>query len=197
MGELILVRHGQTDANASGLLQGRLDLALNERGRRQAVAQAAALGPIVRDGAALVSSSLLRARQTAEAFGPVADIDDRWIEVDYGVLDGTPVAEVPAPTWAAWRADAEFAPPGGESMGALGRRVRAACEALSAAGRDTTVVVVTHVSPIKAAVAWALGVDDAATWRMQVDQASITRLRLGTRPALLEFNRVAHLLGVG
>ena len=81
--------------------------------------------------------------------------------------------------WAAWRADSTWSPPGGESLAALGVRVRAACAGLvdEAAGRD--VVVVTHVSPIKAAVAWALGVGDEVAWRMWVAPASITRIGVG------------------
>jgi broad specificity phosphatase PhoE len=76
----------------------------------------------------------------------------------------------------------------------LGERVAAFCsERLHA---DTTVVAVSHVSPIKAAVAWALGVDDDATWRMQLDVASITRI--GRRanngpPFLAGYNDVSHL----
>src|SRR6266540_4161287 len=94
----------------------------------------------------------------AEALDVPVHVDERWIEMDYGSLDGTPVADLPAATWAAWRADLDWAPPGGESIAALGARVRPACDELAATGED--VLVVTHVSPIKAAVAWALGVAD-------------------------------------
>ena len=52
------------------------------------------------------------------------DVDERWIELDYGELDGVPLAEVPPATWAAWRADLAWAPEGGESLAALGVRVR-------------------------------------------------------------------------
>jgi broad specificity phosphatase PhoE len=122
------------------------------------------------------------------------EVDERWVELDYGELDGRPVRDIPAATWAAWRDDAGWEPPGGESLAALGARVRAACEALVDEARGRDVVVVSHVSPIKAAVAWALGVGDEATWRMWVGPASITRIGVaGPLPSLRTFNEVTHL----
>jgi len=198
---LILVRHGETAANASHLLQGRADVALNDLGRRQARALQGVGG-----GASLViCSPLLRARQTAAAmFGRSGDrsgdevvVDERWVEIDYGDLDRRPVAEAWAPLWARWREDPEYAPPGGESLAAVGRRVRAACEELAGAASTGDVVVVTHVSPIKAAVMWALGVGDQAAWRMFCDVASVTRLAVTERgPVLRSFNEVHHLATV-
>ena len=90
---LIVVRHGRTEANASGLLLGRrLDPALDDLGRRQA----AALGRRAARRARVVSSPLRRTRETAEAFGRPVEVDERWIELDYGELDGTPLRDVPA-----------------------------------------------------------------------------------------------------
>jgi broad specificity phosphatase PhoE len=60
--------------------------------------------------------------------------------------------------------------------------------------RDRDVVVVTHVSPIKAAVAWALGVGDEVAWRMWVGPASITRIGVADAvPSLRSFNEIGHL----
>ena len=194
MGELILVRHGQTDANAAGLLQGRIDLSLNALGRRQADEVARSLSGLTAEGAAVIASPLARARETAEALGVPVVVDERWIELDYGDFDGRPLGEVPPEVWVRWRRDASFVPAGGESIASLGRRVRAACDALVATRPESVTIVVSHVSPIKAAVAWALGVDDAVTWRMHLDQASITRIRIGgAAPVLLRFNDVSHL----
>lgn len=105
---IIMLRHGRTEANAQGLLQGRIDPDLDELGRRQAAAAAAAIGPIDR----LISSPLARAQQTAAAFGMPVEIDSRYIELDYGDWEGTPVRSVPNETWAQWRSDFDFAPPG-------------------------------------------------------------------------------------
>jgi len=121
-------------------------------------------------------------------------VDERWVEIDYGQLDGRPVAEAWQPLWECWRADPEFVPPGGESLAAVGRRVRAACEELVEAASTGDVVVVTHVSPIKAAVIWALGVGDEVAWRLFCDVASVTRLGVGERgPVLRSFNETHHL----
>jgi broad specificity phosphatase PhoE len=169
---LVVVRHGRTAANAGGLLLGRADPPLDEHGR----AQAAALAPAVADATRVVTSPLRRARETAAALGLPVEVDERWVELDYGDLDGRPIADVPADLWRAWRADVAFAPPGGESLAALGRRVRAACEDLATEAAEADVVVVSHVSPIKAAVAWALGVGDELSWRLHVTPASVTRI---------------------
>ena len=169
---LLLVRHGRTDANAQGLLLGRLDPPLSEEGREQA----AALTAKIPDGARVIASPLLRTRQTAEAFGLPVELDERWIELDYGELDGLPLRDVPADLWREWRADPAFAPPGGESLAALGVRVRAACAELVDEIRERDVVVVSHVSPIKAAIAWALGAGDDLSWRLFVQVASIARI---------------------
>jgi broad specificity phosphatase PhoE len=190
---LTLVRHGRTDANRAGLLLGRLDVGLDATGAAQAAALAAALGPVDR----VISSPLARARATAEALGAPVEVDQRWIELDYGELDGTPVRDVPPERWAAWRADLDWTPPGGESLAVLGERVRTACEDLADAARDGHVVVVSHVSPIKAAAAWAMGVGDEVTWRLFLAPASITRVAVGDRgPSLHGFNDIAHLAGV-
>ncbi|MEX2099903.1 MAG: histidine phosphatase family protein [Acidimicrobiia bacterium] len=176
---LLLVRHGQTAANADGLLLGRADPPLSEIGRHQAAALAARVPPDAR----IVASPLRRARETADAFGRAYETDDRWIELNYGELDGVPLRDVPPALWAQWRADVTFVPPGGESLAALGLRVRAACDELLREIIDHDVVVVSHVSPIKAAIAWALSTGDEIAWRILVEVASIARVsadRLGT-----------------
>jgi broad specificity phosphatase PhoE len=189
---ILLVRHGQTAANAAGLLLGRADPPLTDLGRLQAAASAAALAGVTR----VVTSPLCRARQTAEAFGPgvALEVDERWTELDYGEFEGRPVKDVPNSTWQRWRRDASYSPPGGESLAALGRRVRDACEELTSDDRDDDVAVISHVSPIKAAIAWALGVDDTVAWRMFLDQASISRVAIGANgPSLRSYNETHHL----
>lgn len=192
---LILVRHGRTVANAQGRLLGRGDPPLDELGRRQAEAVAAALtegrfGPI----AAVVSSPLQRTRQTAAALGRDVRIDERFIELDYGDWEGRPVADVEPETWRRWQADLDFAPPGGESLSTLSERVRNACVELSEEAVDGSIVVVSHVSPIKSAVSWGLGVTPSVSWRTHLDPASISRVQLrAARPTLDLFNETAHL----
>jgi broad specificity phosphatase PhoE len=188
---LMVVRHGRTNHNASGLLLGRLDPDLDELGRRQATAVAGVLAE--RGVDRVVASPLRRARQTAEAIaqavGVGVDIDDAWIEIDYGALDGTPLSEVSPEMWSAWRRNPDFAPEGGESLASVATRVSKACTALAEEARETNVVVVSHVSPVKAAVCWALGVDPAVTWRTFVAPGSLTRIAIGPGgPVLQSFN---------
>lgn len=187
---LVVVRHGRTAANASGLLLGRADPPLDDLGRQQAAAVAAAVGDVDR----IVASPLRRAQETAAAFGGAVETDERWIELDYGEWDGLPVAGVSPETWASWRADPAFRPPGGETLAELGSRVRAGCDDLAEAAATGTVVVVSHVSPVKAAVAWALGAGDDVTWRLFVAPASITRIELRpVGPVLVSFDETRHL----
>jgi broad specificity phosphatase PhoE len=204
---IVVVRHGRTAANAGGLLLGHADPPLDDVGARQAAALARLCASL--DVARIVTSPLGRCRATAAMIageGPAAgasaadrgpipvEVDERWIELDYGDLDGRPVTDVPADTWASWRRDLSWAPPGGESLASLGARVRSACEDVVDEARERDVIVVSHVSPIKAAVAWALGVGDEVAWRMWVAAASVSRIGIvGDRPVLRAFNEVAHL----
>jgi probable phosphoglycerate mutase len=189
---LILVRHGESTGNADGLLLGRIDAPLTERG----LAQAKTVGPLVSTATRLISSPLRRARDTATALGidaPV-EIDERWIEVDYGEYDGRPLGAVPDEIWTRWRSDPDFRPSGGESLSQAGARVRSACEELFAVDGEGArgqgpVVVVSHVSPIKAATCWALGLGDQGAWRLYLATASITRITWGAGgPVLAQFN---------
>ncbi len=182
---LVLVRHGRTEANAGRRLQGRLDLPLDDVGMAQAADVASWLGKPDR----VISSPLLRARQTAEAFGMPYEVDDRWVELDYGTLDGVPVADVAEDVWARWRVDATYRAGGGESMEQMRDRVISAAKEVLADANRQIVVVTSHVSPIKAAVTWALDVDVTAMWRCHLDQASVTRIGESPKgPVLLGFN---------
>jgi alpha-ribazole phosphatase len=185
---LFLVRHGRTDANASGLLQGRLDPPLDELGHRQAAAIAERIGSVDE----VIASSLVRAQDTARYFGDDVVTDDRWIELAYGEYEGVAVGEVPPDVWQSWRTNREFATKGGESFGALDARVREACEELAGrlSGRD--IVVVSHVSPIKSAVSWALNATMEIMFHCHLSQASLCRVDIGRfGPLLYSFNEQA------
>ncbi len=200
---LILARHGRTAANAQRLLLGRADVALDLVGLEQAKAIGASLSRSARPPLRIVASPLLRTRATAitiaAAYGDEVEVeyDDRWIEVDYGEFDGSPLADVPSEVWQHWRTDLAWVPPGGESLAHVGERVRDACASLAADASENDVVVVSHVSPIKAAVAWAVGTGDDSAWRLFCDVASVSRVRTaGDLPTLVSFNETAHLDGI-
>lgn len=195
MSQVIFVRHGQTDANAAGLLLGRTDPDLNATGVAQAgaiAARVAAFGP-----ERVLTSPLARCAQTAAAIAEACGIatvgtEPRLVEVDYGEYDGLPFADLPRDLVVRWRTEADFAPPGGESLAEVGVRVAGfATEVLADLGR-APVVAVSHVSPIKAAVCWALGLPDLAAWRFRLDNATMTRLAPGPDgPVLCSFNEPA------
>lgn len=199
MGSLIIVRHGRTSYNAQGLLQGRVDNPLDAVGEDQAVAVGEYLLPYVNDETVIISSPLLRARSTAQAIanrtGISVTIDERWTELAYGIYEGVPQGDVPAEIWAKWRSDPHFAPESGETLAQVQERVSGACEELLQSLVGKTAVIVSHVSPIKSAVAWALGVDVGVSWRTQLDTASISRITLTPRgPVLRSFNEMATTL---
>ena len=192
---LILVRHGESVANAQGLLLGRTDAELTAAGRAQAVAARS----LLRDPVAEVRTSpLRRSRDTAALLdlGAPVTLDESWIEIDYGEFECQPLGGIPAEVWQRWRRDRDFRPAGGESLAAVDQRITAACEELFAedgAARlpDGDVVVVSHVTPIKAAVAWALGTVDLY-WRLHLRTASVTRIGWNRdAPILHGFNEVA------
>jgi probable phosphoglycerate mutase len=150
---VLLLRHGQTDSNAGGMIQGHLPVPLNDLGRRQAellAKRVAAWRPRVE---AVVSSDLSRAAQTAEPVARACGLSDRltldpaWRERGLGELEGKTVGEREI-----WRAaTGEFTPPGAESVAQFRGRVLAALQALPTAHAGRTVVaVVTHGGPIRA-----------------------------------------------
>ena len=195
---LILVRHGESVLNKENRLVGHLDPQLTELGERQARAAGTLLDAV----SELRTSPLARTRVTAGLLGTIheAVVEPRMIELDYGELDGMPLAKVDPELWRRWMTDAAFAPAQGESLSALGARVGDVMEELfeadgaGARSREGDVVIVSHVSPIKAAVAWALGTGDLTAWRLRLSTGSVTRIAMGPAgPQLLSFNEVPAL----
>lgn len=202
-----LVRHGRTAVNAQGRLSGRHDPDLDALGERQADLLAEALGASTEGRTVtVVTSPLVRCVRTAEAValaccGDASQVvlDDRFIEMDYGEWDGLPLSDVPVESWRRWREDPDFAPPDGETLTSVTSRVSEGLLDWVSRHRGEVLVVASHVSPIKAAVVWALGVGEQATWRMRLSNASITRLDVspddadGLSATLMAFNETAHL----
>ena len=192
---IVLVRHGETDANRAGLLLGRANPPLNDRGRQQAATLADALASIAKP--LIVTSPLCPALETATRIGEVVGIapriDDRLIELDYGDWDGRRISDVPAEMGDRWRADPTFAPPGGESLSDLRARVEPLATELYEQAEEHTTIAVSHVSPIKAVILWGLALGDEYSWRLRLDVASISRLGHGpSGPVLVGFNDTSH-----
>jgi broad specificity phosphatase PhoE/ribonuclease HI len=177
---MVLVRHGSTEL--SGLrYSGRVDPELNAKGLAQARALAARLAPLAADHPVVVSSPLARAVATAtaiaDALGTDVRTDDGLLETDFGEWEGRTFAEVKQ-RWKAerkaWRTDSSVAPPGGESVNEVARRVRAARDRLIAAHPGGTVIAVSHVTPIKLLLCAALAAPTSSVFRMHLDTASVS-----------------------
>ena len=195
-----LLRHGQTSMSVQKRYAGRTDAPLTEVGVQQAAAAAkrlasAGLGVIV-------TSPLLRTVQTAQAVAAVTGAavvtDDGFRETDFGAWEGLTFAEVrerwPAEI-SAWMADPEVAPPGGESFTDVSARVTEALGRVLAARAGQTVLIVSHVTPIKMLVAAALLAPPAALYRMHLDVAALSEIDwYADGPAVLRsFNDTSHL----
>ncbi|WP_328387107.1 bifunctional RNase H/acid phosphatase [Streptomyces sp. NBC_00400] len=179
----VLLRHGETPLTPEKRFSGSggTDPALSAAGRRQAEATAAALaarGTIQ----AVVSSPLRRCRETA---GAVADrlglevrIEEGLRETDFGAWEGLTFAEVRErhpDDLDAWLGSAKVAPTGGgESFATVARRVAVARDKLLARYAGKTVLVVTHVTPVKTLVRLALGAPPESLFRMELSAASLS-----------------------
>jgi ribonuclease H / adenosylcobalamin/alpha-ribazole phosphatase len=178
----VLLRHGDTQLSPEHRFSGRQDLPLSADGARQAQAAACRLA----SGAPIdvvVSSPLQRAAATAAIaagkLGLTAAVDDDLRETDFGDWDGFTLGEIeqrwPAAA-AAWRNDPEQAPPGGESFADTARRVNRACDRLLRDHGGLTVLVVSHITPIKILLCRALGVPLGTVYRLYLGSACINEI---------------------
>jgi ribonuclease H / adenosylcobalamin/alpha-ribazole phosphatase len=196
----LLLRHGQTAMSVQKRYAGLADVPLTEVG----VQQAAAAGKRLASAglAAIVTSPLARAARTAEevaeATGAHVEADEGFRETDFGAWDGLTFAEVrerwPAEL-TAWLADPAVAPPGGESFADVSTRVDGAQRRVLAGHQGQTVLIVSHVTPIKTLVAAALLAPPAALYRMHLDVAALCQVDwYADGPAVLRsFNDTSHL----
>jgi len=200
---LVLVRHAATEHSPQRRFSGRNDLPLSDLGRQQAV-MLARRALTFGDVAAVVSSPLRRARQSAEliaeAIGREVTVNDGFVESDFGAWEGLTLEEVQQ-GWprelSAWLTSGDAAPPGGESLEIAARRVRRARDELIAKHPGATVVVVSHVTPIKSLLRLALDAPVSAMSRMYLDPASvsITNYYADGTPSVRLVNDTSHLTG--
>jgi probable phosphoglycerate mutase len=171
----LLLRHGQTPHSVRRVFSGSSDPMLTPEGREQARAAAKRLGAMSFD--VVVSSPRRRAVVTAEQLGRDVHVDDRFRETDFGDWEGRSFAEV-REEWpdqmTAWLSDEKVAPPGGESFAETEIRVREALDDLRERYAGGTVVVVSHVTPIKTLVRLALEAPPSALYRLHLDLCSLS-----------------------
>lgn len=198
---MILVRHGRTTANATGVLAGRTaGVKLDEVGRAQVAAAGERLAGVPL--AAVVTSPLERCRQTAAAIagaqrGSVEPLRERGLqECDYGDWQGMSLKVLAKhKLWPAIQSQPSSVTfPGGESMVAMSSRAISAvrrrdADVASRDGDQATWVAVSHGDLIKAIVADALGMHLDLFQRINIDPASITIIRYtAARPYVLSVN---------
>jgi broad specificity phosphatase PhoE len=198
----LLLRHGETPMSVQKRYAGRSDVPLTDTGVLQAAAAAKRLASA--GIGVIVTSPLLRATQTAqevaEVTGAPVVTDEGFRETDFGAWDGLTFAEV-RQRWPAevttWLADPAVAPPGGESLVEVGARVTEALHRVLTGHQQQTILIVSHVTPIKTLVAAALLAPPAALYRMHLDVAALSEIDwYADGPAVLRsFNDTGHLIG--
>lgn len=206
---LVLLRHGQTKMSAQRQYSGHSNPPLTELGRRQALAAAQALASRFGTGedgqvAAVVASPLGRCQETARAVGEVlgrdVGTDDGLIELDFGAwekLTFNQVHERDPQLHAKWLEDTAVSTPGGESLQQLHRRVRQAREKLVKRYAGKTIVLVSHVNPIKSLVAQGLGGGPSLFDRFFLDLASLSEVEFWDDGTLVRcVNDAGHLSGL-
>lgn len=202
---LLLVRHGVTDWNREGRFQGHLDPPLAHDGRVEArlLGDRLATDPDLRPRR-VVSSTLGRAAQTAEAIGAAAKVavetDRRLIEIGQGEWEGRThedLARTDAERYEAWRENTGIRqPPGGETIEAATARLESLLADLGTELAASPTCLVSHGGTLRILARLLLGADDRASWSLDVDNASLgvcTHTPAGWR--LDRWNDTFHLLG--
>lgn len=194
---LVLLRHGVTEHTAGKRFSGGLtgvDPALTDEGREQVLA-ACALLPAQVD--ALVTSPMRRTRESAaivaERLGLEPQVEPGLAETDFGGWEGMTFGEIrdaQPEQLDAWLASMDVPAGGtGESFRVVAERVLAARDRVLASYAGRTVVVVSHVTPIKVLVADAVGAPLEALYRMELGPAAVSEVAYHPQPSLRSFNR--------
>lgn len=179
----LLLRHGQTALSVERRYSGQGDPPLTELGQRQIKAAALRLSTMdsVDAGTPIVSSALGRALRTAEAVaectGGQVVTHPGLTETDFGAWEGLTFAEAAErdpELHRSWVSDSSQAPPGGESFDVVHRRVRRVRDELIAAHGGATIIVVSHVTPIKSLLRMGLDAGQSLLFRLHLDLASLS-----------------------
>jgi broad specificity phosphatase PhoE len=193
MGEVVVVRHGQTEWSVSGRHTGRTDVALTPTGEQQAAAVGRTLRG--RSFAAVLSSPLIRARRTAEIAGFAApQVDPDLVEWDYGGYEGLTTAEIRAQVGHAWTIFVDGVPPGatpGESLAQVAARADRVIARMRVHLVQGDVLIFSHGHLLRVLAARWVAEPPGFGARLALGTATISRL--GTEhdlPVVQEWNRV-------
>ncbi|MCY9784180.1 histidine phosphatase family protein [Nocardiopsis sp. EMB25] len=198
MGELVLIRHGQTEWSRARRHTGRTDLPLTEEGERQAVALLPLLAGLDID--LVVTSPLRRAVRTAELAGLGETVPDPdLMEWDYGGYEGITTAEIQRerPEWNLWtdgvpEGDAEHPGESVEQVGERADRVLAAVSLILGGGSGPDVALVAHGHVLRVLTARWLGLAPSDGALLRLDTGAVSTLgREHGRPVITSWNRTA------
>ncbi len=201
---LHLIRHGETDANVQGIWNGSTDSPLNARGLAQAQAIAQRLPHEAPSFAAIYSSPLQRATQTAAVIAEALNLHPvhampALAEFHLGAWEGLSYEELryEKRLWERMKEDPYFAPPGGESAVQFALRLTGALQKLVATHPGQDVIVVSHGGALATALAMLLE-HDGNNWRAyQMANCAYSRLVFTPQPQLQIFNASEHLQDTG
>ncbi|MEO8457025.1 MAG: histidine phosphatase family protein [Chloroflexota bacterium] len=203
---LLLVRHGETEHNRTGIVLGRKDVPLNDLGLRQAAALEFALAEEKID--AIYASPLQRTLQTAKAIATPHELtvamDDRLMEMDVGELEGMTGLEMREKhpelmaNWGGPNGPSYKMPGSDETLTTVQARSRQAIEAITAAHSDGAVVVVSHNFVILVTLAWMLNIELVDFRRLRQSVAAISSVEIkDSSVQVITLNDTCHLRGIG
>jgi broad specificity phosphatase PhoE len=200
---LILVRHGETEANVAGQWTGVLKTELTEHGEAQIAAVAQRLADEVHGPVTIYTSPLHRARRTAEAVGQALDqepvVVEALREIDFGHLDGVTIEEMKAhhpELHTQWknRADVDFTWPGGDRRADFFHRVAAACDEILSRHSHGTIVVVGHGGTLRSCLSHLLPQELSEWWTYPLSNCAMSEVIVEDGTAhLVRLNDKDHL----
>ncbi len=201
---LLLVRHGETAANVTGIWQGSTDGVLNGRGEVQAHAIAARLADDNPGIVAIYSSPLSRAARTAEIIAqavgnPPLEFTPTLAEFNLGEWEGLPYEQLrhEKRLWERMNADLAFAPPGGESAVEFAMRLVQGFQSIAGRHPGQTVLIVSHGGAISTALAMLIDQDGTRWTSYQMANCALSELTFDPAPHLLRLNDTEHLNDIG
>ena len=203
MGIIHIVRHGETEWNAAGRIQGHTDVGLSERGREQAGAVARRLTDVAFDAA--YSSDLSRTRETAEIILRERDIPLRPVpelrEYNKGVFEGLTVHEYRERYPDLYRAslvnDPDFAPTGGETIRQCQARLSGFVDWLRERHPDDSLLIVGHGGSLRSCIVALLDLPLEANWKFVMHNCALSVVRTYPDNGVMHrYNDTSHLTGV-
>ena len=201
---LLLVRHGETAANAAGVWQGSTNGILNHRGKEQAQAIATRLATDNSGIVAIYSSPLSRAANTAkiiaQAVGnPPLELTPTLAEFNLGEWEGLTYEQLrhEKHLWERMNTDATFAPPGGESAVEFATRLVHGFQSIAGRHQGQTVLIVSHGGAISTALAVLIDQDGTRWTSYQMANCALSELTFDPAPRLIRLNDTEHLDDIG